>query len=265
MLLNTHHWGAAGPERVVCLHGVAQHGGIFEQLGKRLAALGHSVLAVDLRGHGESGHEPPWSTGTHVEDVLETLDAQGVERVAWVGHSFGGLVAAALVAEAGERTQRLALLDPGLAVPPERALRSAEIERLDWSFATTDGALNALLSNESIVASPREVVAAFVDDDVRKGPDGRFRFSFCPSTVVTAWSEMTLPPPPIARVPTLLVTAEKPLYDGTRQRQRYEDELGDLLTRVEVPNGHNVLWESPQETIEAVEQFLEPVDEPAPA
>lgn len=263
MLLNTHHWGAAGPERVVCLHGVAQHGGIFEGMGRRLAALGHSVLAVDLRGHGESDREPPWSIGAHVEDVLETLDGEGVERVAWVGHSFGGRVAATLAAEAGERTQGLALLDPGIEVPPERALRSAEIERLDWSFATTDGALNALLSNEAIVASPREVVAAFVKDDVRKGADGRFRFSFCPSTVVTAWSEMTLPPPPVARVPTLLVTAEKPLYDGSRQRQRYEAELGDLLTGIEVPNGHNVLWESPEETIAAVEQFLEPVDEPA--
>jgi pimeloyl-ACP methyl ester carboxylesterase len=265
MLLNTHRWGAAGPERVVCLHGVAQHGGIFEGMGSRLAALGHSVLAVDLRGHGASDREPPWSTGTHVEDVLDTLEAEGVERVTWVGHSFGGLLAAALAAESPERTQGLALLDPGLGVPPARALRSAEIERLDWTFATVDGAVNALLSNEAIVASPREVVAAFVEDDVSKGPDGRFRFSFCPSTVVTAWSEMTLPPPPIAQVPTLLVTAEKPLYDGSRQQQRYEEELGDLLTRVVVPNGHNVLWESPQETIEAVEQFLEPRDEPAAA
>lgn len=261
MLLKTHHWGAAGPERVVCFHGVAQHGGIFDEMGKRLAALGHSVLAVDLRGHGESDREPPWSTGAHVGDVLETLDAEGVERATWVGHSFGGLLAAALAAESAELTQGVALLDPGLGVPPERALRSAEIERLDWSFATVDGALNALLSNEAIVASPRDVVAAFVKDDVRKGPDGRFRFSFCPSTVVTAWSEMTLPAPSIARVPTLLVTAEKPLFDGSRQRRRYEEELGDLLTRVDVPNGHNVLWESPRETIEAVEQFLEPADE----
>jgi lipase len=265
MLLHTHRWGAASPERVVCIHGVAQHGGVFEEMGRRLAALGHSVLAVDLRGHGESDREPPWSTGAHVGDVLETLDAEGVERVTWVGHSFGGFLAAALAAEAAERTQGLALLDPGLAVPPERALRSAEIERLDWSFATADGAVNALLSNEAIVASPREIVAAFVADDVRKGPDGRLRFSFCPSTVVTAWSEMTLAPPPIARVPTLLISAEKPLYDGSRQRQRYEEELGDLLRRVVVPNGHNVLWESPQETIEAVEQFLEPNDEPTPA
>jgi lipase len=262
MALKTHHWGAPSPERVVCLHGVAQHGRVFEVLGKRLAALGHSVMAVDLRGHGESDRKPPWNVGTHVADVLETLDAEGVERIAWVGHSFGGLVAAALAVEATERTQGLALLDPGLEVPPDRALQSAEIERLDWSFATVDGALNALLSNDTIVASPREVVAAFVEDDVRKGPDGRFRFSFCPSTVVTAWSEMTLPAPPIARVPTLAVIAEKPLFDSSRQQRRYEEELGDLLTKVMVPNGHNVLWESPRETLEAVEQFLEPVEEP---
>lgn len=260
MLLNTHRWGATGPERVVCLHGVAQHGGIFDEMGRRLAALGHTVLAVDLRGHGKSDREPPWSTGTHVADVLETLEAEGVERVTWVGHSFGGRVAAALAAESGELTQGLVLLDPGLGVPPERALRSAEVERLDWSFATADGAANALLSNEAIVASPREVVTAFVKEDVRKGPDGRFRFSYCPSTVVTAWSEMTLPPPPIAQVPTLLVAAEKPLYDGSRQQQRYEEELGDLLTRIVVPNGHNVLWESPEDTIDAVERFLEPAD-----
>jgi len=262
MLLNTHRWGPADSQCVVCLHGVAQHGRIFQAMGERLAALGYSVLAVDLRGHGGSGHEPPWNIGTHVRDVVETVEAEGIERATWVGHSFGGLMAAALATESAERTQGLALLDPGLEVPPARALRSAEIERLDWSFATVDGAVNALLSNEAIVVSPRDVVAAFVEGDVRKGPDGRLRFSFCPSAVVTAWSEMTLPPPPIAQVPTLLVTAAKPLFDGSPQRRRYEEELGGLLTRVEVPGGHNVLWESPEATIGAIEGFLEPVGEP---
>lgn len=262
MILNTRRWGSADPEGVVCIHGVAQHGGVFEELGKRLAANGHSVVAVDLRGHGESGNEPPWNLDTHVHDVEETVRGLGVERVTWVGHSFGGLIAAALAAAAPEWTQSLVLLDPGVEVPPARALRSAEIERLDWSFATVDGAVNALLSNEAIVASPREVVAAFAEKDLQKGPDGRFRFSFCPSTVVTAWSEMTLPAPPVARVPTLLAIAEVPLYDSSRQQQRYEEELGDLLTKVAVPNGHNVLWESPRETLGAVERFLEPAAEP---
>jgi len=258
MKLKTHRWGLADAEAVVCIHGVAQHGRVFRELGERLARSGHSVVAVDLRGHGGSGHEPPWNLATHVGDVEETIAELGLERVSWVGHSFGGLVAAALAAGDGERTRSVALLDAGLAVLPARALRSAEIERLDWNFATVDGALNALMSNEAIVSSPREVVAAYVKDDVRKGPDGRFRFGFCPSAVVVAWSEMTLAPPPVARVPTLLVVAAKPLFDSSAQHRRYAEELGGLLRRVDVPNGHNVLWESPAETLGAVERFLDP-------
>ncbi len=265
MKLNTHRWGAADPEAIVCLHGVSQHGGVFRELGERLARNGHSVVSVDLRGHGASGHEPPWNVATHVQDVRETIDALGIERVSWVGHSFGGLVAAALAVELAERSEALALLDPGLGVPPEGARPRAELERLDWSFATVDGAVNALMSNDTIVASPRDVVTAYVEDDVRKGPDGRFRFSCCPSTVVVAWSEMTLPPPAIARLPTLLLAAEKPLYDTGGQLRRYEQELGELLTRVDVPNGHNVLWESPTETLEAVERFLDPDERSAVA
>lgn len=259
MVLQTRRWGPDGPDGIVCVHGIAQHGGVFEPLGERLASAGRSVTAIDLRGHGGSGHEPPWNAETQVSDLLETVDSLGIESAVWVGHSFGGRLVAEVAAQSPDRTQRLVLLDPGLTVSPARALRSAEIERLDWSFATVDGAVSALLSSEANVASPREVVEAFVKDDVRKGPDGRFRFSFCPSAAVVAWSDLTLPAPPIARVPTLLVAAEQSLFDGSREQRRYEEALGDLLTKVVVPNGHNLLWESPRETIAAVERFLEPV------
>jgi lipase len=259
MVLKTRRWGESSPCSVVCVHGVTQHGGVFEGLGRRLASAGHSVLAVDLRGHGESGRVPPWNTATHVGDLLETLDAAGVERVSWVGHSFGGR----LVVEAALRepalTERLVLLDPGLEISPENALRGAEIDRLDWSFATVDGALNALLSSDSVVAAPRETVAAYVRDDVRQGPDGRFRFSFCPSAAVVAWSEMSLPAPPVAEYPTLVLRAAVPLSSPDPQLEaRYVETLGDRLTVQTVPNGHNVLWESPAETGEAIERFIGP-------
>jgi lipase len=261
MKLNVRRWGLSNSHAVVCIHGVAQHGGVFEDTGERLAAAGHSVIAVDLRGHGESGRQPPWNAETHVGDLIETIDGLGVESAVWIGHSFGGRLAAEAAALHPERSRRLVLLDPGLAVPPERALQGAELERLDWSFATVDGAVNAVLSNDAVVASPREVVEAYARDDVRKGPDGRFRFRFCPSAAVVAWSEMTLPPPSVAQLPTLFIYAEAPLFDGSAMGRRYEEELGDLLTLTGVPNGHNVLWESPEETIGAVERFLEPAAE----
>jgi len=234
---------------------------VFEELGTRLGERGHSVAAVDLRGHGDSGRKPPWNMEAHVQDLIETADSLGIDQVTWVGHSFGGRVAAAVAAHAADRAQRLVLLDPALEVPPEGALRSAEIDRLDWSFATVDGAVNALLSSESIVVPPREAVEAFARDDVRKGPDGRYRFRFCPSAAVVAWSEMSLPAPPVARLPTLVVRPAVPLFDGMAQEARYREELGGLLTEATVPRGHNMLWESPAETIEAVERFLAPAVE----
>lgn len=251
-------WGSRTGDAVICLHGIGQHGGIFEPLAQRLVSCGHFVVAVDLRGHGDSQKDPPWNTSTHVVDLLETLDALQIEAAAWVGHSFGGRLAATLAHVSPERATKLALLDPGLGIPPELAYRSAEVDRLDWSFATVDGAVNALLSSEHVIAAPREIVTAYVEDDIRKGPDGRFRFRFCPSAAVVAWSEAATPPPPIVQLATLLVRPETPFPHVAAQTQRYGDALGELFTVVDVPNGHNVLWESPAETAEAVELFLGP-------
>jgi len=257
MRLHTRTWDDGGGTAIVCVHGLTQHGGIFDDLGRRLARDGRRVVSVDLRGHGDSGREPPWTTDTHVADLLETVDALGIERAVWIGHSFGGRMIAALANVAPDRVESLVLLDPGLDVPAAYALKSAEMDRLDWSFASVDGAVNALLSSDSMVAAPKEVVRAYVADDVRPGPDGRLRFSYSPSAVVTAWSELALPPPRVAEVPTLLVRPVTSAIHSRADDRRYREALGSRLTMAAVPNGHNVLWESPAETEAAILGFLE--------
>jgi lipase len=259
MKLQTHHWGLEADECIVCLHGLTQHGRIFEPLGRRLADGGHSVVAIDLRGHGGSSPEPPWGVATLVDDVFETLDGLGVGDVTClVGHSFGGRVAAAAALQAEGRVRSLALLDPALQLGVEKVLRSAEIERRDWSFKTVDGGIRALLSGETIVSAPEAVVRAFVEDDLERGQDDRLRFSFSPAAAVVAWSEMALPPPPVASLPTLFVRPEVSITNATAHCDRYREILGDELTVVEVPHGHNVLWESPDETLRAIVDFIGP-------
>jgi len=256
MLLNVRGWGETKGECIVCVHGLTQHGGVFEALAERLVPHGYGVLSVDLRGHGGSGHEPPWDTGSHVRDLLETLASRGVGRVVWVGHSFGGRVVAAAAAASEGLTDALVLLDPGLGeMSPARALQGAELDRLDWSFETPAGAINALLGGSGAIATSHETVAAYVGEDLKRGEDGRYRFSFCPSAVVAAWSEMSRPVPPIVAVPTLVVCAEETLFTSPLQ-DRYRARLGSRLSMVRVPNGHNVLWESAEETAGAIEAFL---------
>jgi lipase len=259
VLLHTRQWGSTTGRPVVCVHGLTQHGGIFEGLGSELSEIGCRVVSVDLRGHGDSGREPPWNTEAHVDDLLETADSLEIQSAAWIGHSFGGRLITALAAGAPERADAVALLDPGLSVPAAYALKSAEIDRLDWSFASVEGAVNALLSADTVVAAPRDTVAEYVSGDLRRGTDGRLRFSFSPAAAVVAWSEVTLPPPAIAQLPTLLVRPVTSAIHSRTEDRRYRNALGSQLTMAAVPHGHNVLWESPAETRAAIVDFLETV------
>src|SRR5919201_292742 len=90
MELHLHEWGDPAAPPVVCVHGLNAHGRRFRKLAEERLATRFRVLAPDLRGHGSSDWEPPWTIATHAHDVLETLDAAGIRRAPFVGHSFGG-------------------------------------------------------------------------------------------------------------------------------------------------------------------------------
>ncbi len=93
-------------------------------------------LALDLRGHGQSDWRAPWTAEQHVADLLETMDAEGVERCDVVGHSFGGLLATHLAATAPERVGKVVLLDPAIAQSGQDMLEAAEETRLDEGWAS---------------------------------------------------------------------------------------------------------------------------------
>jgi lipase len=84
MQLHVHEWGDAAAPPVVCLHGVTGHGERFAQLAEERWAARFHVLAPDLRGHGRSTWDPPWTFEQHVQDLVDTFGPAD-----WVGHSFG--------------------------------------------------------------------------------------------------------------------------------------------------------------------------------
>jgi lipase len=256
MELHVHEWGDRAAPPLVCLHGVNAHGRRFRKLAEERLAKRFRVLAPDLRGHGFSDWEPPWTIATHAHDVLETLDALGIRRTTWLGHSFGGRLVLEVAALAPDRVERVVLLDPAIQILPHVGLDFAERERADNSFASPEEAIEARLAGGD--PTPRSFVEEDVEEHLVEQPDGRFRYRYCQSTVVSLYGELTTPPPPAETlaVPTLLLYADSfgLVHDG--QIEAYRHALGDRLELVPVAGGHMVIWDAWEETASAVERFL---------
>jgi pimeloyl-ACP methyl ester carboxylesterase len=129
-----------GPAVVLLHAGVADRTMWSEHL-EPLARAGYRVISMDLPGFGEAkfGAElAPWT------DVLETMDALGVDRAALVGNSFGGAVALAVAVTAPGRVAALVLVSappPDLEPSPQlQAVWDAEESALD------DGDLEAAVA-----------------------------------------------------------------------------------------------------------------------
>lgn len=83
----------------------------------------YRVLAIDLPGHGESGSPEHWSIQGYVEHVKALLDRLGIRRITVVGHSMGGMVAAALAIDSPDRVHRAVLVNPAGMQPMPRPVR----------------------------------------------------------------------------------------------------------------------------------------------
>jgi lipase len=253
MLLHTERFGPADGPPLVALHGVRGHGGRWAGLADELPGL--RVVAPDLRGHGRSGGEAPWTLERHAADVLATLDEQGLGRAPVLGHSFGGAVALHLALLAPERVSGLILLDPGIELRPEVAAARAAAALTPPDYGSPAEAV--VDRAQTWPPAARDLAAREVESHLHRAGDGRWRWRFSVPAVVTAYSELARPavtPPP--GVPTLLVVAEQ--HDAVHPD--YPDAcraaLGDRFRLVVLDCGHLIPLERPADTGRLIREFL---------
>ncbi|KVN22507.1 hydrolase [Burkholderia stagnalis] len=155
--------GATAPRATVALvHGLAEHAGRYAALAARLNAAGIDVLAVDLRGHGQSPGKRAWVErfDGYLNDADALVDeaARGGAPLFLMGHSMGGAVAALYAIErAAARGRTLAglvlsspALAPGRDVPRWMLTVSRVISRV-WPTFPAIRIDPALLSRDPAV------------------------------------------------------------------------------------------------------------------
>ena len=116
MKLHTVDMGQGTP--AILLHGLFGTASNFATIQRRLAT-NRRVLAMDLRNHGRSPHDPVMTYAAMADDVIETMHAHGLGQAALVGHSMGGKVAMTLALQTPDRVTRLLVADIApVAYPP---------------------------------------------------------------------------------------------------------------------------------------------------
>jgi pimeloyl-ACP methyl ester carboxylesterase len=139
-------WGGPDDRPLLLVHGVTASARVWWRIGPALAACGRRVTAVDLPGHGLTGH---WTGHYRIRDNARDLAAWiraaglDVPDLQVVGHSWGAMTVAALPS-AGIRPTTLVLVDaPALPLAIIAPLASDPSEVSYPDLAAAEASLTA--------------------------------------------------------------------------------------------------------------------------
>ena len=134
---------AAGEGRsVVLVHGITESRRAWDPLIAPLIAQGYRVVAIDLRGHGDSSRVAPYDLATMAGDLGAVVAAEGLEQPLMVGHSLGGAVVSAYAA--GGPCRGVVNVDQPLALAEFQSVLTDLEPMLKGGEAEFQGAITAI-------------------------------------------------------------------------------------------------------------------------
>jgi acylglycerol lipase len=168
-------WEPEGtPKALVCLvHGLGEHTGRYEHVGKALNEAGYAIFGFDLRGHGKTG-----GTRGHIASLDDTLlDIQrfiGFQKqnypdvpIFLYGHSLGGLFALTYVLQHKDELQGVIVTGAALRSALQEQKGKIAMAKILGSIipgiTIPTGLVPATLSHDP------DVVQAYIDDPLVHG------------------------------------------------------------------------------------------------
>jgi pimeloyl-ACP methyl ester carboxylesterase len=251
-------WGDQTARPVVLLHGLGGHARYWDSFARALSRR-LRLLALDQRGHGETGWADDYSTRAMVGDIEAFARALDLRSFVLMGLSMGGAAAYHYAATHPPELAHLVVVDVGPDVEAAGLQRiESRVQAAEPSYLF-DSPEAALVLNR--VTNPRadeRELANNVRHNLMRTEDGRWTFRIDrrllslermrsrPSSDENwaAWRRVG--------VPTLVVRGELSdiLSRETAEKMLRETQDGRL---VEIPGaGHSVPQEAPRQFVELV-------------
>lgn len=178
-------WGNAAATPLVCVHGYTGSADAFNGVARHLRDRFH-VLALDVRGHGESAWSPDgaYTYRDQAGDLAAFVDQLGLGRFILLGTSMGGIIAMTYAMQHGQQLRALVLNDIGPDAEPGSQRITQMVGARPDVFAALDDAMAYRREASPIVAArsiadQRELALGLL----RQLPDGSWGWKLDPAYV----------------------------------------------------------------------------------
>ncbi|MPZ56102.1 MAG: alpha/beta fold hydrolase [Rhizobiales bacterium] len=221
----------------VLVHGAWHGGWCWNRVADRLAAAGHRVFTPTQTGLGERKHllSAAITPDTFIDDIVNVIDAEELDGVILVGHSFGGRSIAGVADRMPERLRRLVFLDAGL---PESG--KSNFEQL--APEVRDARIKAAQDFSGGLSMPPPKAAAFGVTDPADAAWLERRLT--PHPFATYSLPLVLKNPIANGVPATYIRCVAPAYPNTAKSAEYAHSRADWQY-LEIRTGHDAMVTAP--------------------
>lgn len=265
-------WSSEGVPALL-IHGFSNEAHIWDDFAPAIADA-YQTVALDLRGHGDSDHDPEgrYDYPDHVADVEAVVEALGFERLVVVGHSLGGRVSMRFAAAHPEKMAGLVIVDSAPEHDPRGIVRiSQDVEEHSAPVFENVRQYENYLSTAYPVATPA-AIKRMAAHGLKQRDDGRYELKMDtafrtrvaghddPETIRAAeeahtkllWEALEK-----IECPTLVVRgAASDIMSPDVADRMVEEALPNGTLAVISQAGHSVMTDNPKEFEQAVCAFM---------
>ncbi len=177
-------WGSPQQPAIILLHGLTGNAHNYDALAHQLVGS-HYLVAVDLRGHGDSAWAPDqdYRLSTHVRDLDKLIVELQVSSVSVIGTALGADIALAYAGARPGTVTRLVINDSGPEANHvgEDRIRSY-IRDSPATFPSMETAIHWWRDNYPVLSDYDDaVLQTFVEYSVRPQQNGALAWKFDPA------------------------------------------------------------------------------------
>lgn len=242
-------WGKIGHNPVILIHGYTDSSRAWSLIAPYLND--RHFIAVDLRGHGNSEKtKDGFNLTSFAKDMCELLDALGIEKADFIGHSLGSMTSAAFAIYHANRVNRVILVSTAVQPPGPmtdwlaQSIASATfpldadgkfLEEWSWNPHPVDPVFLKHLRREE-AATPYETWKGCLD-----------------ALEITNWAQAARH----IKSPTFVLWGDQDQLFGETEQQAVMAALPKAKFKTYKGYGHSMTWEIPDIVAGDIMMFLD--------